>query len=332
MEVFPSIFSCARLDEVVTETEYISPIVLGTIDQAVGWTAYGVGLHEILEKEADEPNSEPEPATSDSAVAGYLLWYKYTSVTSPNPDAWAPDLGAGIGLGGWQQFKQVFGGENGVIYAIHPNGNLVWYKYTSLDSPDPNAWASGVGKGIGLGGWQQFEQVFGGYNGVIYAVHPNGNLVWYKYTSLDNADPNAWAPGTGTGIGLGGWQQFKQVFGGENGVIYAVHPNGNLIWYKYTSLDNPDPNAWALGMGKTISVGGWQNYTQVFGGENGVIYAVHPNGNLIWYKYTSPDSPNPNAWAPGSGTAIGLGGWQNYKQVFGGCNGLIYAIVPKFEG
>ena len=253
------------------------------------------------------------PITQD----GNLRWYKYLSPDVPDADAWAAGSGTAIGLGGWDQFKQVLSGSDGLFYAVTQDGNLRWYKYLSPDVPDADAWAAGSGTAIGVGGWDQFKQILGGRNGLIYALTHTGNLLWYKNTSLDQPDANAWASGWSTAVGLGGWDQFKRVFGGYDGVIYAITQDGKLLWYKNTSFNQPDADAWAAGSGTAIGLDIWGSFKDVFGGQDGVIYAITWEGDLLWYKYLSLDAPDVNAWAAGSGMAIGLRGWNNFKQIYG---------------
>jgi hypothetical protein len=77
-----------------------------------------------------------------------------------------------VGLGGWQDFRFVFAGENAAgkhrIYAVNRNGELLSYG----DAGTPGNVSSPVI--VGLGGWQDFKFLFAGANVAaanrIYAV------------------------------------------------------------------------------------------------------------------------------------------------------------------
>src|SRR6266498_938482 len=102
-------------------------------------------------------------------------------------------------------------------------GDLLWYEYQCPDQANTQGWAASSGTPIGKNGWDAFIQVIGGENGVMYAVTQNGSIQWYKYTSLGQPNVAAWAYGSGTGIRNGsGTTKYKQAFGGENGVLYAL--------------------------------------------------------------------------------------------------------------
>jgi Tachylectin len=105
------------------------------------------------------------------------------------------------------------------------------------------SWAAGNGNTISHGGWDQFNNVFSGGNGVIYAVDGDGNL--RRYQDLNRNGGESWAQldSINQTIGLagpqapfaGGWNNFRQLFSGGNGVIYAVdgdETEGNLRWYR----------------------------------------------------------------------------------------------------
>jgi hypothetical protein len=252
-------------------------------------------------------------------TTGNFTWYEYRSPDQANANAWAHAFGTTIRTN-MADLKQVFGGERGVIYAINSNGELKWYKYTSLDTPNSGSWdpRSGTTIRTGMGG---YKFAFGGYNGVIYASTDSnddtGNLYWFKYSSPDSPD-GSWDPRSGAKIGKKGWGGFKQVFGGQNGIIYATTTDGNhgnLRWYQYINPDSPD-GSWNPKSATPIGTGGWAGFKQVFGGQNGVIYAITTDGNLRWYKYqyNNPDSPD-GSWTPDSPTVIGSGGWAAFSNV-----------------
>jgi hypothetical protein len=76
---------------------------------------------------------------------------------------------------------------------------------------------------IGLGGWSDFDFLFSGGDGIIYAVDQAGQLLFYRdYTQNGTGDVD-----TPSVIGLGGWTDFKFLFSGGNGIIYAAEKAAN---------------------------------------------------------------------------------------------------------
>lgn len=269
----------------------------------------------------------PVPPTGD------LLWYKHNEADS-GADEWANgDTAKKVGIG-WQNFKSVFSTSDGVIYGIHPNGDLIWYRH--------NDWRNGMAgwannsNGIKIGsGWQYFKFVFATNGGVIYAVQSNGDLIWYKHNGWETGAAT-WANG-GSGVKIGsGWQHFTTVFASSNGVIYGIQPGGDLLWYKHRGWQNGS-STWENN-GNSRRVGSsWQGFRSVFATNSGIIYGVQNNGDLMWYWH--------NGWETGVGTwsnaGVGIrvgGDWQKFKSVFAtkttpisgyyGDESVIYGIHP----
>ncbi len=166
----------------------------------------------------------------------------------------------------------------------------------------------------------------------LYTVASNGMLCWYHYYQ-DKPDPNGWEAGSGDPLAQGGWDKYKQITAADRGVIYAVTQDGNLLWHRYRTGEDPNkyPDGWVAGSGTVIGQGGWNGFKQIAAAPNGVIYAVTQDGNLLWYQYPFIDSdhnPAPTLWAAGSGTVIGQGGWNGFKQIAAASNGVIYAVTP----
>ena len=72
--------------------------------------------------------------------------------------------------------------------------------------------------------------------------------------------------------------------------FYAIANSGELFWYKDLKRDGTNgPNAetgWDPRSGSQIGVG-WQMFSQVFSGGDGIIYGIKPTGELLWYKALS---------------------------------------------
>jgi Tachylectin/PQQ-like domain len=217
----------------------------------------------------------------------------------------------------------------GRIYAITFDGRLIWHQDTDRHgqnkSDGSTGWAPGSGKQIGIG-WNNFKHVFSGGDGIIYAIKPGGELLWYKDTDLKgNNGPKAergWAPGSGNQIGFG-WDNFKHVFSGGDGVIYAVTPDGKLLWYRDFNRrggNAPDGSSgWSAGSGNQIHFG-WNRFIHICA-VGGTIYAVTDTGRLLWFQDDDRQGQNDpggsTGWAPNSGKQIGVG-WNGFSHVISG--------------
>jgi len=129
----------------------------------------------------------------------------------------------GPGVNGKGTHARFFGGQDNVIYGIKWNGELWCYNaqgpiYYAEDGDGAQTVTSGK---IGTG-WNQFTHVFGGHDGVIYAINAAGQLKFYKHTGRRDCSAT-WTPtNNGATIGWAGWQKFRQVIGGDEGVMYAI--------------------------------------------------------------------------------------------------------------
>jgi hypothetical protein len=211
------------------------------------------------------------------------------------------------------RFKFVLSDDQ-VIYAVKPTGELLWYQHDP--DPDPDRWDPNSGSQIGIG-WDEFVHVFSGGDGVIYAIKPTGELMWYQDTLRNGTNganaEQGWAANSGSQIGYG-WDEFVHVFSGGDGVIYAITPTGELLWYQDTLRDGTNgPDAeqgWAANSGSQIGYG-WDEFVHVFSAGNGIMYGVqiyNSGGNVHWYRDLLRNGANgPDAsqgWDPGSGTKI----------------------------
>jgi hypothetical protein len=228
--------------------------------------------------------------------------------------------------------------HRGIIYAIRPAGSLHWYKEENRSGENgPNAqsgWAPNSGSQISFG-WQIFDEVMYGGDGIIYAISPAGNLHWYREENRSGGNgPNAqsgWVPGSGSQISFG-WQIFRHVFHGGEGIIYAVDRHGRMFWYRDVDRNGGNGAAaqtgWAPGSGSQISFG-WEIFQHIFYGGDGIIYAVRPDGRMFWYRDVDRNGGNGAAaqigWAPGSGSQISFG-WHVFRRIFYGGDGIIYAV------
>lgn len=266
-------------------------------------------------------------------AGGDLRWYRYDGSGQGSPDGsvgWASNSRNVIG-NGWNNFKFLCGGGDGILFAVEPDGDLHFYEYVAGDGlEDPagsRGWSANSGNKIG-NGWSSFINLMcspkagpDSHNPtcLLYAVEAGGNLHWYNYKGDGTADRSGntgWAPNSGNVIG-NGWQGFKNLFAASS-VLFGVMPNGDLRWHSYHGDGTSDPSGatgWHSNSSNVIGRG-WDRFSRIVGGPDDhgkfgiALYAVQPNGDLFWYKYEGNGESNPTGstgWHPASGTQIGRG-------------------------
>ena len=192
----------------------------------------------------------------------------------------------------------------------YASGQLLFYRDFTRDGTGDVSFP-GV---IGLGGWQEFPRLFGGGDGIIYAVDSAGRLLFYRDHKRDGTGDVS-SPGV---IGQGGWQFMRHLFSGGDGIIYAVDGDGRLLFYRDHNRDGTGD----VHSPSVIGLGGWQQFVHLFSGGDGIIYAVDGDGRLLFYR----DHHRDGTGDVSSPSVIGLGGWQEMKHLFDGGGGIIYAV------
>jgi hypothetical protein len=216
----------------------------------------------------------------------------------------------------------------GRIFAVRPDGDLLWYQYLGngvADRSGATGWEGHSGSAIG-NGWGGFLALLGGGDGVVLAVQPDGALLWYQYTGDGKADRSGgtgWSPGSSNQIGRG-WQGFRHLFvtpmeGHGNGItVFAVERDGDLRWYRYNGDGRADPTGgtgWHPNSGNLVG-NGWAGFSDLTGcstdrgGFGAMLFAVSENGDMRWYRYDGhgePDRSGATGWHANSGNIIGNG-------------------------
>jgi hypothetical protein len=238
---------------------------------------------------------------------------------------WHPNTGNLIGRG-WGQMLHVVGCGNGTVLAVNANGNLHWYSYSGNGESDVTGaagWDANSGNVIG-NGWQNFLHVCAipssGASGSmiqVFAVDPDGRLLWYGYTGNGEHDPSGhkgWVPNSGHQVGAG-WTGFRHIHASSN-VLFAIKNDGTLYWYCYEGHGESDPTGgkgWRLNSGNPVGTG-WQSMQHVFGGVSDtpsfahIVMGVDIDGYLRWYRYTGQgesDISGAQGWDARSGSRIG---------------------------
>ena len=100
--------------------------------------------------------------------------------------------------------------------------------------------------------------------------------------------------------------------------LYAVQPDGKLLWYQVETGARTWQGPKTVGMG-------WNDLLDIVpaGGNN--LYALRPNGTLSWYGHTGWDS---GAFVWKDPVEVGSE-WNSYTQIFGGGEGVMYGIRPN---
>ncbi len=240
-------------------------------------------------------------ATSSGVIYGLkhgtnqrLNWYRHFGYLRGQP-AWSsnyqtPPFGK-IVSNNFRNYKVVFGNTDGVVYAINNSGELFWYQ--------DNQWKTGnfgFNAGVLVGtNWDRFSKVFAAYDGVIYGVNRiSGELVWNKHLGW-RTGANNWAnSGVGKVISPStpdpiNWNRFKHIFTSNSGVIYAVENNGDLLWFRHGDVIGGN-NTWTSPIIRIPAdpvklTPNLSRFTHIFGGVDGVIYALDRASRLNWYRH-----------------------------------------------
>jgi hypothetical protein len=231
---------------------------------------------------------------------GVLAWYKHWRALGPQPGE-RRFQGPKTVAQDWDKYAAVTAAIGSpVIYAMAPNGDLFWYRHDGFRTgSDSGLMPSRVGNG-----WNEFNKIIAGEDGVIYGRLPDGTLKWYKHRG--HADGSvSWDGPKDVG---NGWDDFIDIFAGSSGVLYGIRRNGDLIWRRHVGYLNGSP-LWS----DQRKVGtGWQNMKAVLSVGRGVIYGIDSNGNLIWYHHTGYETGEDH-FADKVTIATG---WSDFEQVF----------------
>ncbi|MFO0557873.1 MAG: tachylectin-related carbohydrate-binding protein [Polyangiales bacterium] len=181
------------------------------------------------------------------------------------------------------------------LYGI-TNGNLSEYWHTQQAS------YSGVWQYGQVGSGWSFRDVTND-GSVMYAVDTSGNLHWYRHDGHYDVYAGHWGPRAGTVVG-GGWNSFRHLVAGGDGVLYAVDGAGTMYWYRHNAknigqfdLVNVGQAPWTYGAPSGIGTG-MTGYTHITSPGNGVFYLRTSSGALYWTKYANHATGAYGGFAP----------------------------------
>jgi N,N-dimethylformamidase len=224
-----------------------------------------------------------------------------------------------------QQFIALVPGGNGIIYAIQADGTLLWYRHAGWQT-GAATWANNGNARVIGSGWNIFRAVLADATGQLFGFLPDGSIHWYRYAVSNlNTGAGSWSGG-GTGPQIGsGFSAYPRVFGGWNGVIFAIDQSGQLWWYQYTAGNGA--SGWANGGRGALIGNSFQQFPRTWAEPNGVIYAVDQDDDLYWYRYTGTNGSV--SWANGgTGVPIGSDFGADYQKVsFANGSGSLYNLT-----
>lgn len=224
----------------------------------------------------------------------------------------------------------------GRFFTVEDDGALRYFRYDGFGEQDPTGAHGFVGNNSGsqIGrGFEHFGHVVGGGNGIILAVAPTGDLVWFRYTGAGEHDPsgtNGFVENNPGNVIGNGFHTFRHLFVSPREgqttatTIFAVADNGDLRWFRYEGHGEHDPTGVRgfTGPHQGNQIGnGFLGFRHIVGVGDGAFLAVRDNGDLLWFRYTGNGEQDPSGTngfdGPNQGTQIG-NGFQTVRHLFGG--------------
>ena len=150
--------------------------------------------------------------------------------------------------------------------------------------------------------------------GAIYGITPDNKLMWLRHDGRDDGSFR-WGPMPNGGKQVGSGWDFKQVFSGGNGIVYAIKDSGDLMWFRHDGRGDGSANWTPTSGGRKVG-SGW-NFRRVFSGGDGIIYVITDNGDLMWFRHDGRGDGSAN-WTPTSGGRKVGSGWSGagFRLVF----------------
>ncbi len=294
-----------------------------------------ITLTDLFNKLFNATGGQPDQATIDAKMAaldlgfGEVVFYK--DLARNGTASWI--AGKKIGSPGWNELGFVVGGSSdGKVWGTFPGTKDV-VTLTDTKRDGTPGWV-GPKK---LAALETFINNFGdprfmfGNSGGMYLIDRDGKLN-YLHSGTWTTWPIVRIDADLDGPGVNGKGTHTQFFGGWDYIIYGIKWNGELwcyntkgpVWY----AEDGD-----TAYGTTVKSGrigtGWNQFTQVFGGQDGVIYGINAAGQLKFYKHTGQRDCSATWTSTNNGAVIGWSGWQKFRQVIGGADGIMYAIPRR---
>jgi FOG: WD40-like repeat len=234
---------------------------------------------------------------------GTQLW-RYTDNNGPDIHS-SPSVAADGAI-----IVGVNSGSGARVWKVNPNGTLAWS--TSLPRSDgTNADFIFSSPAIGQDGtiYIGSESGTGGSASSLTALNANGTIKWHY--DVAGGRPIRSSPSIAVD---GTIYVATKASSSQPAELLAINPNGTLRWsYTISSRHSTPDDSYSS---PAVS----SNGTVYFGAETGLVYALDPNGALLW----TFDTKNGINW---TSPAIGAGG-----TVYIGSNeGFLYALNANGE-
>lgn len=217
-----------------------------------------------------------------------------------------------------QRLFRIVAGGWGIFYAIRSDGDVQWWYNTGWQTGSAQ-WANGGSPRTIGGGWHDFVEVLGSDNGTLWGVYGDGTVKRYRYICTNLSTGEGYWEGNASGTVVGtGWNQFRRVFGGPDGILWGVDDAGDLWRSDYVSgaLTAPIKVGWGFGDCKWLGAD-----------KGGVIYAARRD-ELSWWRHTG------GGWVNG-GNPIKIGGgeWHDRAATYicAAGTGLFYSVKPVYD-
>jgi hypothetical protein len=203
------------------------------------------------------------------------------------------------------------------VYAIKPNGDLMWWKQLPSTAPGELAGWSGPRR-VGRG-WADFRTVLPAGGNAFFAVTKENRVLWYRHDGFNDGQEQWTGP---ISMEVPGWQYYARLVAGSDGVIYALSADGQLWWTKYDGYRDGGPPT-AFRPPRVVGTG-WGQFRTFFSGGPGILYAVRPDGVLSWYRHLGFATGTDEWEAPKD---VGVG-WTSVSNPFSVGEGVVYAMRP----
>lgn len=218
-------------------------------------------------------------------------------------------------MGGGDHLADIFPGGDGTFYLELNDGDLYWYRHVGYQD-GTDQWATGNGAKVGTG-WNTSTKVIAMGKGVLYSIiQTPGPLRWNRHENYLTGE-DFYAGWTQPAVSVAGFvTEYKNVFGGTQGVFYGVNAKGELVWFRHKTWLNPVEKSGPTVLqdwdgGRTVATG-WNEFTKIFSAGHGHIYALLPSGELRAFDHIGWQDGTPK-W----GQEVSLGtGWGEYKFIF----------------
>lgn len=255
----------AGLEDAATRIKAHGTLVDSFIGQFPEWTAHRLALYGI-------------------EASGQMRRYQIDTTTLLDEQPTVTQIGDVVGTG-WQNFQDVHGTFDVVMYAFSNNGAVDWYRE---DDParGPAGWRGPrrvrpARQRLQIG---EVQRPVNGGGGTFYVVRSRFDRLPATRSLELTVHPD---PAGGTGIFqsshtiVADWPNYQTVFGGGYGIIYGIDDGGDLYWLRHSSWPRPDKGV----EGPTKIGNGWDTFVRVFSFGDGFIAGVYPSGEMLLYHF-----------------------------------------------